>query len=331
MAQRCIRMCMYVCTYACVCVCVCVACSWRSMDARMPVAGVDSAARENAWVDGEMIWSLATAVGEWLSEERRLTLTSRQTTATVRVNWSASSTSPQSEPSEPPREPRPPLREDSSRKGSLLSADCRRRPDGSSPAASRNTVRCAWPSPRPMRPTTPPSCPTRWRRWWRLSVNAPCPCPCTSLLLSPLTSRQLSPSSRPSSTRPRAGPSLALLESPRVLPRLFRASLLSGGSAAPTSLGCSRTSPRGGRRTSLGCNDDAGSAGGGLVGALGRRSATAPAEVASEVEASMHMRRWKGSMFRWTGSRNSSLVSKRRGIVAFLARRTATPQPLTGR
>ena len=67
----------------------------------------------------------------------------------------------------------------------------------------------------------------------------------------------------------------------------------------------------------LGCDDDAGSGGGGLVVALGSRSATAPAEVANEVEASMHMRRWKGSMFRWTGSRNSSLVSKRRGIGAF--------------
>jgi hypothetical protein len=67
----------------------------------------------------------------------------------------------------------------------------------------------------------------------------------------------------------------------------------------------------------LGCDDDAGSGGGGLVVALGSRSATAPAEVANEVEASMHMRRWKGSMFRWTGSRNSSLVSKCRGIGAF--------------
>ena len=47
-----------------------VACSWRSTDARMPDAGADSAASESAY-----ICVLATAVGEWLSEERRLTLT----------------------------------------------------------------------------------------------------------------------------------------------------------------------------------------------------------------------------------------------------------------
>jgi hypothetical protein len=134
------------------CMRVRVACSWRSMDARMPVAGADSAAREKA-----CIWSLATAVGEWLSEERTLTLTSRQTTAAVRVSWSASSSTPQSELSEPLSEPRLPWCDDSSRNGSLLSAGCRWRPDGSRPAASRSTVRCAWPRPRPIRPTTPPS------------------------------------------------------------------------------------------------------------------------------------------------------------------------------